>query len=126
MSKSRRGGNWRARQERDPYVAAARRDGWRSRAVYKLEEIERKEKLLRPGMVCVDLGAAPGGWSQYVSRRLDGKVRVIAVDRLPMDHLPSVELLQGDFDDEETLAALLTALEPDRGGPCNERYGPKP
>ena len=88
MSKPRGSRSWKERQEKDPYVQQARRDGWRSRAVYKLEQIDLKERLLKPGMVCVDLGSAPGGWSQYVSRKLDGKARIIAVDVLPMDALP--------------------------------------
>ena len=71
MSKKRASSrSWLQRQERDPYVQMARRDGWRSRAVYKLEQIDLKERLLRPGMVCLDLGSAPGSWSQYVTRKL--------------------------------------------------------
>jgi 23S rRNA (uridine2552-2'-O)-methyltransferase len=101
---------WKERQERDPYVQQARKEGWRSRAVYKLEEIDRKARLLKPGMVVVDLGAAPGGWSQYVTESLKGKVKIIAVDLLPMDALPSVEFVEGDFTDDETLAALKAAI----------------
>ncbi|MDH3337909.1 MAG: 23S rRNA methyltransferase [Gammaproteobacteria bacterium] len=111
MSKPRgTGRTWKERQERDPYVQRARRDGWRSRAVYKLEQIEQKERLLKPDMVCVDLGAAPGSWSQYVSEKLKGKVRIIAVDIVPIDSLPSVEFIQGDFTDDETLAALRAGI----------------
>lgn len=111
MSGPRRsGGSWRDRQERDPYVLKARRDGWRSRAVYKLEQIDRKEHLLKPGMTIVDLGAAPGGWSQYASRRLDGRGRIVAVDLLPMDSLPDVEFIQGDFTDEAVLAQVGKAV----------------
>jgi 23S rRNA (uridine2552-2'-O)-methyltransferase len=106
----RSGGTWRDRQERDPYVQQARREGWRSRAVYKLEQIVEKEKLLRRGMLCVDLGAAPGGWSQYVSARLDGDVRIVAVDVLPMDTLPSVEFIRGDFTEDAVFQALQDAL----------------
>ena len=102
--------SWRDRQERDPYVRDARRSGWRSRAVYKLEQIDSKERLLRRGMVCVDLGAAPGGWSQYVTETLDGDVRIVAVDLLPMDALPSVEFVQGDFREAATLERLRAAL----------------
>ena len=102
--------SWRDRQERDPYVRDARRSGWRSRAVYKLEQIDHKERLLRRGMVCVDLGAAPGGWSQYVTETLDGDVRIVAVDLLPMDALPSVEFVQGDFCEAATLERLRGAL----------------
>jgi 23S rRNA (uridine2552-2'-O)-methyltransferase len=110
VSKPRRaGGSWRDRQERDPYVRQARKDGWRSRAVFKLEEINRKERLLRPDMVCVDLGAAPGGWSQYVTKSLKGRARIIAVDLLAMDSLPDVEFILGDFQDDLVLEQLLEA-----------------
>ena len=92
MSKPRRSGrSWRDRQEKDPFVRKARQEGWRSRAVFKLEEILERERLLKPGMICIDLGAAPGGWSQYVTDKLDGSGRIIALDILPMDALPSVE-----------------------------------
>ena len=111
MSKPRRSsGSWRDRQERDPFVQQARRDGWRSRAVYKLEEIDQKERLLRPGMVCVDLGAAPGSWSQYVTEKLNGQARIVAVDLLPMDSLPEVEFVQGDFREDAVLQQLLDAI----------------
>ena len=107
MSKPRGSGrSWRERQEKDPYVQRARRDGWRSRAVYKLEEIDEKERLLRPGMTCVDLGAAPGSWSQYVTRKLDGNARIIAIDLLPMDSLPNTAFIQGDFTEDAALQEL--------------------
>jgi len=115
MSRPRRaGGSWRDRQERDPYVQMARRDGWRSRAVYKLEQIEQKERLLRPDMVCVDVGSAPGGWSQYVTRKLKGKARIVAVDILPMDSLPDVEFIQGDFQEDAVFEAMLEAIGDDK------------
>ena len=110
MSKPRRSsGSWRERQERDPYVQKARRDGWRSRAVYKLEFIDQKERLLKPDMVCVDLGAAPGSWSQYVTQKLNGRARIVAIDLLPMDSLPDVEFIQGDFQDDDIFEELLAA-----------------
>ncbi|MDX1403661.1 MAG: SAM-dependent methyltransferase [Woeseiaceae bacterium] len=109
MSRSSKNG-WRQRQEKDPYVLRARRDGWRSRAVYKLEQIADKEKLLKPGMLCIDLGAAPGGWSQYVVRRLNNKVRIIAVDLLPVEPLPGVEFIQGDFTEDAVFESLLEKL----------------
>ena len=87
----------------------ARRDGWRSRAVFKLEEIDQKERLLKPDMVCVDLGAAPGSWSQYVTRSLKGRARIIAVDLLTMDSLPDVEFINGDFQDDLVFEQLLDA-----------------
>jgi 23S rRNA (uridine2552-2'-O)-methyltransferase len=115
MSRPRRSSSdWRTRQERDPYVLKARREGWRSRAVFKLEQIDRKERLLKRGMVVVDLGAAPGGWSQYVTERLDGHCRVVALDVLPMDGLPGVEFIQGDFREEAVLAELRATLGGDR------------
>ena len=108
MSKPRRsGGSWYERQERDPYVQRARKEGWRSRAVYKLEQIDQKERLLRTDMVCVDLGSAPGSWSQYVSRTLKGRARIVAIDLLEMDSLPDVEFIQGDFQDEAVYGQLL-------------------
>jgi 23S rRNA (uridine2552-2'-O)-methyltransferase len=91
-------------------VQQARKEGWRSRAVYKLLQIDEKERLLKKGMLCVDLGAAPGGWSQYVTEKLDGAVRVLAVDLLPMDALPSVEFIQGDFTSDEVLDTLKDAV----------------
>ena len=108
MSKPRRSsGSWRDRQERDPFVQRARREGWRSRAVFKLEQIVTKERLLRSGMVCVDLGSAPGGWSQYVTQKLDGKARIVAVDILPMDALPDVDFIEGDFREDDVFEQLL-------------------
>ena len=112
MSKPRRsGGSWRERQERDPFVQQARKDGWRSRAVYKLEEIDKKERFLKPDMVCIDLGSAPGSWSQYVSEKLKGRARIIALDLLPMDSLPCVEFIQGDFTKDDILNALQESLD---------------
>lgn len=102
--------SWLQRQERDPYVQMARRDGWRSRAVYKLEQIDQKERLLRPDMVCLDLGSAPGSWSQYVTNKLKGRARIIAVDILPMDSLPDVEFVQGDFRDDAVFEQLIKAV----------------
>ncbi|MDH4126090.1 MAG: 23S rRNA (uridine(2552)-2'-O)-methyltransferase RlmE [Gammaproteobacteria bacterium] len=99
--------SWRERQERDPYVQRARREGWRSRAVYKLQEIDDVERLLRHDMSCVDLGAAPGSWSQYVTTKLNGRARIVAIDTLPMDALPGVDFIRGDFTDEAVLEQLL-------------------
>ena len=111
VSKPRRTtGSWRDRQERDPYVQQARRDGWRSRAVYKLEQIDQKERILRPDMVCVDVGSAPGSWSQYVTKKLKGRARIVAVDILPMDSLPDVDFILGDFLDEAVFVQMLKAI----------------
>lgn len=88
----------------------ARQAGYRSRAVFKLEEIQRAERLIRPGMTIVDLGAAPGGWSQLAARLLQGKGRIVALDILPMDAIAGVDFLQGDFSDEQVLEQLERML----------------
>jgi len=91
---------WLERQLNDPYVAAARREGYRSRAAFKLLEIDDKHRLLRPGLRVVDLGAAPGGWSQVAAERVqavEGKGQVVAIDLLPLTPIPGVIALEGDF-----------------------------
>lgn len=108
-SKSSR--RWLGEHFADEYVKRAQAEGWRSRAVFKLEEIDAKDRLIRPGMIVVDLGAAPGGWSQYAARKLHGKGRVIALDILEMEPLQGVEFLQGDFTEDEPLQRLLVAVQ---------------
>ena len=103
---------WLAEHESDPYVKRARDEGWRSRAVFKIEEIQKADRILRPGMTIVDLGAAPGGWSQYAARLLGGKGRIIALDVLDMPSLAGVDFLQGDFNDEAVLGRLLALVGP--------------
>jgi 23S rRNA (uridine2552-2'-O)-methyltransferase len=103
---------WRQRQERDIYVEQATRAGWRSRAVFKLEQIQEKERLLKPGVTCVDLGSAPGSWSQLAARLVGSTGRVIAIDLLPMEPIPGVEFLEGDFTAPETLEALRNLAGP--------------
>ena len=103
---------WRQRQERDIYVEQATRAGWRSRAVFKLEQIQDRERLLRPGVTCVDLGSAPGSWSQLAARLVGSTGRVIAIDLLPMEPIPGVEFLEGDFTAPETLEALRNLVGP--------------
>ena len=98
---------WLRRQLNDPYVAAARAAGWRSRAAFKLIELDDKYGLIRPGCRVVDLGAAPGGWSQVAVKR--GAARVVGVDLLPIDEVAGATLIQGDFNDE-TMPARLTEL----------------
>ena len=88
----------------------ARREGWRSRAVFKLQQIDEKERFLKPGMVVVDLGASPGGWSQLVSEKLGGRARVVAVDLLPMDALPGVDFVLGDFLDDAVFESMLERI----------------
>jgi 23S rRNA (uridine2552-2'-O)-methyltransferase len=109
MGRSKSSHNWLREHFDDPYVKRAQREGYRSRAVYKLEEIQQKDRILQPGSTIVDLGAAPGGWSQYALKYLSGNTRIIALDVLPMEELPGVEFIQGDFRDQEVLDALLAA-----------------
>ena len=103
---------WLAEHESDPFVKRAREEGWRSRAVFKLEEIQKSDRILRPGMTIVDLGAAPGSWSQYTKRLLDGKGRIIAMDILDMPAIPGVEFLLGDFNDDAILEQLFDLVGP--------------
>jgi 23S rRNA (uridine2552-2'-O)-methyltransferase len=98
---------WLQEHHSDPYVRRAQAEGWRSRAVYKLEEVDKREQLLRRGGLVLDLGAAPGAWSQYARTRVGPKGRVVASDILPIDPLPGVEFVQGDFRDEHVCAELL-------------------
>lgn len=107
-SKSSR--RWVSEHESDEFVRRARHEGWRSRAVFKLEEIQRKDRILRPGMVVVDLGAAPGGWSQYVRHVMGDRGEVFALDILPMDPVAGVTYIQGDFCDEKIFKELDDAL----------------
>lgn len=108
--RSKSSARWLAEHASDPYVKRAHEEGWRSRAAFKLEEIQRTDRLLRPGITVVDLGAAPGGWSQYAARLLAGKGRVIALDVLEMPALPDVEFIQGDFTEPDALERLEAAL----------------
>ena len=102
--------DWLKEHFTDPYVLRAKAEGWRSRAIYKLEQMDRKEKLIKPGQVIQDLGAAPGGWSQYARRHVGRKGRVVAMDILPMDAIMDVEFLQGDFREESVMEALITSV----------------
>lgn len=95
----------------DAYVQRAKQEGYRSRASYKLMEIIERDHLLRPGMRVVDLGAAPGGWSQVVAKQLAGSGRVIALDLLEMTPMAGVTFIQGDFREDEVLAGLVKALD---------------
>jgi 23S rRNA (uridine2552-2'-O)-methyltransferase len=114
MSKSKltaSSARWMQEHFDDEYVKKAQRLGLRSRAVFKLEEINNKDKILKPGMKVVDLGAAPGGWSEYAAKIVQDTGQVIACDILPMDPLVGVDFLQGDFREEAVLEALLTKIK---------------
>ncbi|MDJ0878857.1 MAG: 23S rRNA (uridine(2552)-2'-O)-methyltransferase RlmE [Halieaceae bacterium] len=103
---------WLKEHRNDPYVQQAQKDGYRSRACYKLLEIQDKDKLIRPGQTVVDLGSAPGGWSQVAAGIVGHRGRVIASDILPMDALEDVQFIQGDFTEEAVLAEILEAVGP--------------
>ena len=106
MARSKSSAQWLRRHVADPYVKRAQAQGYRSRSAYKLLEIDRRERILRPGARVVDLGAAPGGWSQVVRRMLGENGVVIALDILPMPPIAGVEFLHGDFRESEVLARL--------------------
>ncbi|MDX1453864.1 MAG: 23S rRNA (uridine(2552)-2'-O)-methyltransferase RlmE [Gammaproteobacteria bacterium] len=111
---SKSSSRWLTEHFSDEFVKRAQAEGWRSRAVYKLEEIDQKDRLFKPGMTVIDLGAAPGGWCQYVVKKLGKKGRLLALDILDMEPMDGVEFLQGDFTDDEPLARLLDTLGNDR------------
>jgi 23S rRNA (uridine2552-2'-O)-methyltransferase len=110
MARSKSSQQWLQEHVNDPYVKQAQRDGYRSRASYKLIQLHDKDKLIRPGMLVVDLGSAPGGWSQVAGRLVGEKGRVVATDILPMDALKNVEFVQGDFTEEAVLNEVLRLL----------------
>ena len=111
MSKrSKSSSRWLAEHASDEFVKRAQKEGWRSRAVFKLAQIQESERLLRPGMRMVDLGAAPGGWSQYAARIVGGKSHIVATDILPMDAIAGVDFVQGDFREEAVLEQVLAKV----------------
>ncbi len=106
MARSKSSSRWLQRHVSDEYVKRAQKEGYRSRAAYKLEEIDRVDHLLRLGMTVVDLGAAPGGWSQFSLRRVGTSGRIIAVDLLPMEPIAGVLFIEGDFTDSQVLDSV--------------------
>lgn len=110
MSRTKSSKRWLQEHFDDVYVKKAQAEGYRSRAVYKLKEVDEKESLLKPGMTVVDLGAAPGGWTQYVSQKLNGHGRIVALDILAMDALPDVDFIQGDFREDDVLEELINLI----------------
>lgn len=111
MARSKSSSRWLQEHFADPFVKRAQAEGWRSRAVYKLEELIERDRLLKPGMVVVDLGAAPGGWSQMVRARLGEKGRIFALDILPMQGIAGVDFIEGDFREESVLKTLEKHLD---------------
>lgn len=114
MTRSKSSAGWLREHFNDVYVKKAQAEGVRSRAVYKLEELVDRDRLLKPGMTVVDLGAAPGGWSQLVRQRLGEAGKVFALDILPMQGIAGVDFLEGDFREESVLRALEARLEGQR------------
>lgn len=110
MSRTKSSQRWMREHFDDPYVKKAQKDGYRSRAVYKLEELDKKYRLIKPGCTIVDLGAAPGGWSQYAAYKVGSKGKIFALDILPMDTLPDVAFIQGDFREESVLGELMQLI----------------
>ncbi|MFN3579588.1 MAG: 23S rRNA (uridine(2552)-2'-O)-methyltransferase RlmE [Pseudomonas sp.] len=110
MAQSKTSKGWLKEHFDDPYVKQAQRDGYRSRASYKLLEIQDKDRLLKPGMTVLDLGSAPGGWSQVASRVIGDKGRIVASDILPMDGIPDVTFIQGDFTEDNVFEEILAAI----------------
>lgn len=101
---------WLDEHFKDQYVKKAQAEGYRSRAIYKLKEIDDKEKLIKPGMTIVDLGAAPGGWTQYVAEKMQGKGTIVALDILPMDAFPEVTFILGDFREDSVMQELINLI----------------
>lgn len=110
MARSKSSQRWLREHFDDPFVKMAQKDGYRSRASYKLLEIQDKDKILRPGMTVVDLGSAPGGWSQVTSRVIGDKGTLIASDILPMDSIADVTFIQGDFTEQTVFEQILSAI----------------
>ncbi|WP_456447128.1 23S rRNA (uridine(2552)-2'-O)-methyltransferase RlmE [Thiolapillus sp.] len=111
MARSKSSHIWMQRHVNDEYVQRAQKEGYRSRASYKLLELQEKDKILKPGQVVVDLGAAPGGWSQVAAAVVGDKGKVLAMDILEMDGIPGVDFLQGDFREQEVMDQLINLLE---------------
>ncbi len=111
MKRSKSSRRWLDRHFKDEFVQKSQKEGFRSRAVYKLQEIQERDRLIKQGQVVVDLGAAPGGWSQYAQKLVGSKGRVVALDILPMDPIDGVAFIQGDFREEAVLAQLQGLLD---------------
>ncbi len=111
MSRSKSSQRWLQEHHQDAYVLKAREQGYRSRAVYKLAEIQQKDRIIKPGQLVVDLGAAPGAWSEYAQQIVGDQGRVIALDLLPIEPIAGVEFIQGDFTEQQTLDQLLTLID---------------
>jgi 23S rRNA (uridine2552-2'-O)-methyltransferase len=110
MARTKSSAGWLSRHVSDPYVKQAQKEGYRARSAYKLIELNEKDRLIRPGMRIMDLGSAPGGWSQVAGRLVGARGRVLATDILPMDELPNVDFIQGDFTEDVIVQQLMAWL----------------
>lgn len=110
MAKSKSSSRWIQEHINDPYVKQAQKDGYRARSAYKLLEINEKDRLLRPGLLVLDLGSAPGGWSQVAGNLVGSKGKIIATDILPMESVKNVDFIQGDFREQSVLDEILAHL----------------
>lgn len=110
MKRSKSSSRWLQEHVDDEYVKLAQKQGYRSRAIFKLQEINERDRLLRPGMTVVDLGSAPGSWSQLAAKLIGAGGKIVALDILPMDSLADVDFLQGDFREEAVMAELIARL----------------
>ena len=111
MAKSKSSKTWLKEHFDDEYVRRSQQDGYRSRAIYKLIEIDQKDHLVKPGMTIIDLGAAPGGWSEYCARKIGKKGRIIALDILPMEPIDNVTIIQGDFREDDVFGELMNVMQ---------------
>jgi len=111
MAKSKSSKTWLKEHFDDEFVRRSQQDGYRSRAIYKLIEIDQKDHLVKPGMTIIDLGAAPGGWSEYCARKIGKKGRMIALDILPMEPIDNVTIIQGDFREDAVFEELMSVMQ---------------
>lgn len=111
MAKSKSSKGWLKEHFDDEYVRRSQQDGYRSRAIYKLIEIDKKDRLVKPGMTIIDLGAAPGGWSEYCVKKLGRKGTMVALDILPMEPIDGVTIIQGDFREDAVFEELMTVID---------------
>ena len=114
MAKSKSSKGWLKEHFDDEYVRRSQQDGYRSRAIYKLIEIDKKDRLIKPGMTIIDLGAAPGGWSEYCVKKLGKNGTVVALDILPMEPIEDVTIIQGDFREDAVFEKLMAVMNNER------------
>ena len=124
MPRSKSSNNWIRRHVNDPIVKKAQLEGYRSRSAYKLIELNEKDRLIKPNMFLLDLGSAPGGWSQVASKLIGRNGRVLATDILPMDPIKNVDFIQGDFTEDAVVEEITAKLGRRLGAPDEPLYSP--